>query len=353
MAKKTTKRSAAPARTAKQWARDISSQWHDAKTAARDAIFAIGQSLLDAKAALPHGEFEAMIRRDLPFEPGTARKYMALAQADWLKRAPVRDLPIDGWSGLYEISKLGEAGTLAAIEAGEITADTPRSKVSRILKRHKAEAAASSVPVAPPVAGCSVDDLHRLVAAGCRFPVFYADPAWPFETRSDLGKDKSPEMHYATMTIEDICAMPIGDLAADDCMLFMWIVPWLLPEAIEVLRAWGFEFKSVAFYWIKAEVGEAGALITDTGTGYYTRKSVEQCWIATRGNPSPLATDVRDFRLIRRGRHSEKPEAFAADIEKISAGPYLELFARRPRAGWSVWGNEVAPAGVFLGDEAI
>lgn len=323
---------------------------------ARAKVFEVGEILIEAKANLAHGEYEAMIERDLPFSPSTARKLAAVARCDFLKRAPVHDLPAD-YSSLYEITKLGEDGFEAARSAGEIRGDTPRSQIERIVKRHKAGQAAAVYPPADPVVGCGVDDLARAVDAGVRFPVIYADPPWQFETRSDLGQDKSPSMHYETMTLEDLAALPISDLAADDAALFMWVVPWSLFDARPLLEAWGFEFKTVGFYWFKAEIeasidGETGApfgeIKADVGTGYFTRKSVEQCLIATRGRPSPLATDVRDFALERRGPHSQKPEIFARQIERIFAGPYLELFARRPRSGWSVWGNEVAADGVFL-----
>src|SRR6185436_14547041 len=133
------------------------------------------------------------------------------------------------------------------------------------------------------------------------------------------------------------------ELAGNDCVLFLWIVQTQIPQASKLLTAWGFQFKSVAFIWNK---GEGLPLFPDDvvlqmGMGKWTRAEFEQCWLATRGSPKRLAADVRQVLTERRREHSRKPDGIHERIERLVAGPYLELFARQRRPGWDVWGNEV------------
>ncbi|HEY0329624.1 MAG TPA: MT-A70 family methyltransferase [Rhodopseudomonas sp.] len=184
-----------------------------------------------------------------------------------------------------------------------------------------------------------------------RFPLIYADPAWTFETYSDEGKDRSPEQHYDCMSLDAIKAMPVADLAADDCACLLWACDPLLDKAFEVLTAWDFTFKTVGFYYIKVGRG----LRPDTGMGYWTRANPEICLLGTRGKPSRLSKGVQRLILelsfedkvvlAPRAAHSEKPHEVYSRIEKLLPGPYLELFARHARAGWHQWGNEVGKTG--------
>jgi N6-adenosine-specific RNA methylase IME4 len=165
-----------------------------------------------------------------------------------------------------------------------------------------------------------------------------ADPPWAFKTRSEKGMDRSPEQHYQTMTLADIAAMPVASLAAPDCALFMWCIDSLLPEAIEVGRAWGFTYKTVGFVWAKCSLDGAGWPI---GTGYWTRANPELCLLFTRGAPKRLSASVRKLIVAPRREHSRKPDEARAAIERLVAGPYLELFAREAAPGWDAYGNEV------------
>jgi N6-adenosine-specific RNA methylase IME4 len=170
-----------------------------------------------------------------------------------------------------------------------------------------------------------------------------ADPPWPFATWSHKGKGRSGEAHYNTMGHADLCALPVRELAADDCVLFLWIVQTQIPQATKLLEAWGFQFKSVAFIWNK---GDGLPLFPDDvvlqmGMGKWTRAEFEQCWLATRGNPKRLSANVRQVLNERRREHSRKPDGIHERIERLVAGPYLELFARQRRPGWDAWGNEV------------
>jgi N6-adenosine-specific RNA methylase IME4 len=190
--------------------------------------------------------------------------------------------------------------------------------------------------------GGTVDDLHALIAAGKRFPVILADPPWEFVTYSGKGKQRSAERYYDTMSLDVIKALPVGELAADDCALFLWSVCPEVPGALEVIRAWGFEFKTKAFAWIKLNnVNRSNDLFT--GMGHWTRANSEDCWLATRGNPLRLAADVHQVVMAPVGDHSVKPFEVHTRIERLLAGPYLEMFARKERSGWTTFGNEIPP----------
>jgi N6-adenosine-specific RNA methylase IME4 len=186
--------------------------------------------------------------------------------------------------------------------------------------------------------GGKADDLAALVAAGRRFPVIYADPPWSFYTYSGKGKQRSAERYYDTMSLDDIKALPIADLAADDCALFLWSVCPEIPGALEIIQSWGFEFKTVGLNWIKQNRSGEGIF---TGMGYWTRANSELCLLATRGNPQRLAMDVHQVIMTPVGEHSEKPDEAYGRIERLIAGPYLELFARKERDNWVTWGNEL------------
>lgn len=165
-----------------------------------------------------------------------------------------------------------------------------------------------------------------------------ADPPWSF--RSYGGKSLAPTQGaqpYSVMSLDDIKALPVGDVAAKDCLLFMWTVSHLQSEAMDVARAWGFRPISVAFVWDKGRMG----------MGYWTRQEVEICHLFKRGKPRRISKGVRSVIRAPRREHSRKPDQQYGRIEALVAGPYLEMFARQAQPGWTAWGNEVgkfAPA---------
>lgn len=190
--------------------------------------------------------------------------------------------------------------------------------------------------------GGTVDDLHRLAASGYKAGVILADPPWHFMTRSARGEGRSASQHYKTdrTGIEEIKALPVPQLAADDCVLLMWMVDWAPAAALEVIQAWGFEHKTTAFTWVKQNKSSYGMFM---GQGYWTRANPEQCWLATRGSPKRLNADVRQLVIAKIDEHSRKPDEIYTRIEQLVGGPYLELYARRPRKNWTSWGNELPP----------
>jgi N6-adenosine-specific RNA methylase IME4 len=166
------------------------------------------------------------------------------------------------------------------------------------------------------------------------FGTILADPPWAFKVRSDKGRGRSAEAYYDTLSLDQIKDLPVADLAAKDCVLLMWVTdPFLANgEGERVIRSWGFEPKTVGFYWVKSD--------NWMGMGYWTRANPEVCLLATRGHPKPQAHDVRRLIVSPRRAHSQKPEETYNRIERLCAGPYIELFARGKREGWSSWGNE-------------
>jgi N6-adenosine-specific RNA methylase IME4 len=193
--------------------------------------------------------------------------------------------------------------------------------------------------------GCTVADLHALAAAGKQFAVIYGDPPWPWTTwGGDSGKvQSSPDNHFNTCSIAEIAALPVAALAAEDCALLLWCTGphSAIGTHIEIMRAWGFEPKTLAFDWVKQTRRGDGL---HTGMGYFTRSNTEQCWLATKGSPKRLVEDVHQVVFAPVGAHSKKPEEVRRRIERLFGGPYLELYARRLVDRWTVWGNEVKPA---------
>jgi N6-adenosine-specific RNA methylase IME4 len=174
--------------------------------------------------------------------------------------------------------------------------------------------------------------------AGLGAGVILADPPWHFQTFSVKGQGKSPSQHYATLTPDAIAELPVGGLTAPDCWLFLWIPSPHLPLGLDVMARWGFEFSGRAFVWIKSNRKSPGFSV---GLGKTTRKNAEDCWLGKRGNPRVQAHDVRELIVAPRREHSRKPDEQYERIERLCAGPYVELFARQRRPGWYSWGNEL------------
>jgi N6-adenosine-specific RNA methylase IME4 len=177
------------------------------------------------------------------------------------------------------------------------------------------------------------------------FGAIYADPPWSFRVwNKNTGTGRSAESHYSTMAMADIAALPVADLAAPDCVLFMWACWPSLPDALGIIEQWGFTYKTCGFDWMKARASQIEMFRDDgdvqVGMGYWTRANTEPCLLATRGKPKRLNADVRQGILEPRRQHSRKPDCVHGRIERLVAGPYLELFARAPREGWTVWGNQ-------------
>lgn len=178
-----------------------------------------------------------------------------------------------------------------------------------------------------------------------RYPVILADPPWSFKTRSAKGTQKSPSRHYDVMDLAAIKALPVADLAAPDCHLFLWTTAPHLLESFDTLKAWGFKYSTVGFVWVKTTPKSSDHFFTvkslHTGMGYGTRQNAEIVLHGRRGQPKVLAHDVHSVIIAKRREHSRKPDEARARIERMCAGPYVELFARTAAPGWDCWGNEL------------
>jgi N6-adenosine-specific RNA methylase IME4 len=173
-----------------------------------------------------------------------------------------------------------------------------------------------------------------------------ADPPWSFLTRSDKGKDRSPEQHYNCMSLAEIKALPVRELAAKDCALFIWTIDTHVAMALDVITAWGFTYKTRAFVWAKTNRGGGDLPAADDkawfkGMGFWSRANPEDCLLATTGAPQRQNKAVRRLLVAERREHSRKPEETYGRIEALVPGPYVELFSRSRRDGWDAMGNEV------------
>lgn len=164
-----------------------------------------------------------------------------------------------------------------------------------------------------------------------KFSIIYADPPWPCN---------GAKKHYPLMKPGQIAALPVGALAAPDCALFLWTTFPNLPHALDVIEAWGFLYKTVAFTWVKRNRMSEGFFV---GMGQWTRSNAEVCLLAAKGRPRRLAADVRQIIDAPVGQHSQKPDEARQRIVRLLGDlPRVELFARQAAPGWQVWGNEVA-----------
>lgn len=182
------------------------------------------------------------------------------------------------------------------------------------------------------------------------FGTILADPPWHFQSWAGGRYNGDPKPiytpsrapDYSTMREPELAALPVGELAADNCVLFLWTCWPIMEQAFRVIDAWGFTYKTCAFSWMKADPYRlfADDKTPFAGLGYWTRANTEPCLLATRGKPKRLNADVRQGIIAPRREHSRKPDEIHGRIERLVAGPYLELFARQERPGWTVWGNE-------------
>lgn len=177
------------------------------------------------------------------------------------------------------------------------------------------------------------------------FGAILADPPWGFKTWSGPEKkvaSRGTVAPYQTMDFEEMAAMPVAELATDNACLFMWIVWPTMPQALDLISAWGFTYKTCAFSWMKADPYRLWALEEDVrmGLGYWTRANSEVCLLATRGKISRKDAGVRQGIIEPIRQHSRKPDCVHERIQKLVDGPYLELFARQSRPGWTTWGNQ-------------
>jgi len=185
-----------------------------------------------------------------------------------------------------------------------------------------------------------------------KYQIILADPPWRFTglgskgIRSGKMRVDKPKLHktiriedkYSTMSIDELKELPVKEIASDNAVLFLWTTDAHLPFAIEVMRAWGFDYATIGFTWLKK---------TTTGKqvcyyGYWTMKGVEICLLGRRGKPKPIKHNIRQLVEAKRREHSRKPDEVRNKIVELMGDlSRIELFAREKTEGWDVWGNEV------------
>lgn len=165
------------------------------------------------------------------------------------------------------------------------------------------------------------------------------DPPWFFTTYSDKGRAKAADQHYTCMSLDAIKALPVATLCARNCSLTLWSPQAFAEIAMSVMNAWDFAFKTMGCWAKQSRTGQHWQF----GTGHVLRSAAEFYLVGTRGHPKRQSRRVRNLIVAPVREHSRKPDEIYQHIETLWPGPYVELFARHPRAGWSSWGEELQP----------
>lgn len=207
---------------------------------------------------------------------------------------------------------------LTQVERGEITLLEAKREMKERAREHRREKNRELVEAAVPVITAS-------------YPTIVIDPPWDWGDECDCDQFGRARPTYATMTIDQIAALPIADLAAANAHIYLWITNRSLPKGLGLLEQWGFRYVT-CLTWCKPSIG----------MGNYYRGSTEHVLFAVRGTLGLLRHDVGTwFTAPRPGQHSAKPPEFYEIVETCSPGPWLDMFARRSRPGWTSWGAEV------------
>jgi len=173
-----------------------------------------------------------------------------------------------------------------------------------------------------------------------KYSIIYADPPWQYNARNNPNTrfSQGVHSHYPTMTTDEICSLPISDLADDNCALILWVTFPRLKDGIRVLESWGFRYVTVAFNWFKANKNGTPFF----GIGYYTKSNSEIALLGIKGRMKPISNYVSQVIISPREEHSKKPVIVRDKIVELFGDlPRIELFARQSTEGWDVWGNEV------------
>lgn len=258
----------------------------------------------------------------------TGHSYQTLRDAAWVSGAFDLSERSDNlnWSHYRQVAaykdKAARLRVLREAESEGWSVRETRAAVNRI----KNEARLPSNVT--PIAGRKVFDFEALVRNGEKFGCIYADPPWLYDNQ---GTRAATGNHYGGMTVDELCALPVRDIAADDAHLHLWTTNGFLFECPKIFEAWGFEFRS-SFVWVKPQMG----------IGNYWRNSHEILLTAIRGNAKRFNDhSMMSWLNCERGLHSSKPEQVRHFIERASPPPYLEMFARSGAPNWTVWGDQI------------
>jgi len=169
-----------------------------------------------------------------------------------------------------------------------------------------------------------------------KYKIIYADPPWKYKNMGNI--QAVANKHYKTMNNKDICNLPIKNISDNNSILFLWATFPKIQEALDVIKAWGFEYKTVGFVWIKKNKN----LTNFFGVGWYTKSNTEVCLIGVKGKAPKISNKISQIIETIREKHSKKPNIVRNKIIEFCGDiPKIELFAREKIEGWDVWGNEV------------
>lgn len=309
-----------------RWAELITAAWRQSV----NDVIRVGELLIKAKDSLPHGEFTKMIEGNLPFKSRSAEMLMEIARDERLTNAKYAAHLPPHWTTLHELTKLPTEAWDAGIADGTIN---PDMKIKDITQTRKKERRAQRE--------LDLASKQTALPEKC-YGVIVADPEWQWQPWSrETGLDRAAENHYPTSCLEVIMSREVEKIAAKDCALFLWATIPMLPHALLVMAAWGFDYKS-HYVWAKDKIG----------LGYWSREKHELLLIGTRGDiPCPSAGEQNESVIIApRQGHSEKPECVLEMIERYFPHlPKIELNRRGPsRNGWDAWGNESTQSDVHV-----
>ncbi len=211
-------------------------------------------------------------------------------------------------------------------ENADLSREPTTAGVLRLARQRRAQPSPTRLPDAP---NGVVDDLNSLLQQGCKFSTVYADPPWPYSNQATRAATSN---HYPTMSIDEICNEPVEQLCNDQAHLHLWTTNAFLLDSFDVLEAWGFTYKS-CFIWVKPHIG----------IGNYWRVSHEFLLLGVRGQLTFQDRSVRSWIEHKRTEHSSKPLPVRELVERVSPGPYLEMYGRKtpPNENWTVYGNQV------------
>ena len=169
-----------------------------------------------------------------------------------------------------------------------------------------------------------------------KYKIIYADPPWAYRNMGNI--QATANAQYPTMQNEDICKLPVNEIADENSILFLWATFPKIQEALDVIRAWGFEYKTVGFVWIKKNKSGSNFF----GVGWYTKSNAEVCLIGVKGKAPKISNSISQIIEKERGKHSKKPDIVRDKIVEFAGDiPRIELFARQKVDGWDCFGNEV------------
>lgn len=303
----------------RDWGDRIAAAWR--KTV--EGFLEAGRLIAEAKAALPHGEFLAMIEHDLPFKPSTAQRLMKIAADKRLSNAAHVQLLPPHWGTLYELTKLDDKRFEQKLASGQIHPEMLRRDVaseSWLIAKKRDEARVKALEPAPG-----------------RYRTLVIDPAWDYDWLSVAGRAKPG---YAMQSHEELMALDVRSWADEraGCHLYLWTTNNFSGRAHELMKQWGFEHRTI-ITWIKPP---------PFGLGSYFRNSTEHVLFGTLGDTTtrPVSASIPTHFEAPRGEHSEKPEEFYDIVRKASYPPYGEANQRKPRPDFTSLYREPAPENV-------